>query len=249
MSFCRTTTVVEAHWSVLKRHYLVLHNRPRPDFVIYLIDPILIPKFYNDSQMLLDGSKIPKWWKDFRREWVSLSTREINGSDNTNSSLWCCTCPAFMRSRFLFCKHLIKDRPCPIYRDVIRARFPPFLQFRPDDGRHYTLLEPQELPASSTALVRRTWHLENDFLSPENEILSSTPTQSSSLADDMKSTLHWFLDHVKTISESDDGKRQLDYHNKTIFLRMSAYRNRVERNLRARIAPRTCEERDTLYLP
>ena len=40
--FTRTTMMVEGHWSLLKHHYLVLHNRPQPDFFMHIINQKIV---------------------------------------------------------------------------------------------------------------------------------------------------------------------------------------------------------------
>lgn len=55
--FARTTMFVESHWSILKRTFLKFHNRPRPDFLLFLFDRRLIPKFKSDYDMIVEGAK------------------------------------------------------------------------------------------------------------------------------------------------------------------------------------------------
>lgn len=46
--FARTKMHVEGHWSILKLHYLLSHNRPRIDFLVFVISTKLMPKFESD---------------------------------------------------------------------------------------------------------------------------------------------------------------------------------------------------------
>lgn len=55
------------------------------------------------------------WRKAFKKEWLRLSTRATAPPDefpyigyNPDPHRWHCSCPAFVRSRFLICKHLIQ---------------------------------------------------------------------------------------------------------------------------------------------
>ena len=45
--FSKTTMMIEAHWKVLKRDYLYRFNRPRLDYVIYIICEHLLPQQEN----------------------------------------------------------------------------------------------------------------------------------------------------------------------------------------------------------
>ncbi len=131
----------EAHWSVLKRHYLVMHNRPRVDFIIHLMETTLLSKFRNYYALLSAGVKMPRWWPAFKTEWRSLSERALNRNYNTSEQSWICSRPAFLNSRFMMCKHLINGKPIPEYRNLVRARHPPFLSFERREGRRYAELE------------------------------------------------------------------------------------------------------------
>jgi hypothetical protein len=55
------------------------------------------------------------WRKEFKREWKVLYACETSPQDeilytryNPDLHRWVCACPAFRRSRFLICKHLVK---------------------------------------------------------------------------------------------------------------------------------------------
>jgi hypothetical protein len=79
--------------------------------------------------------RIPAWRKAFKKEWKRCEVSPIsNPDDDTYDPLpyrWVCTCPAFVKSRFLVCKHLVqlvhqvparffqqvsRERSCPIWR-------------------------------------------------------------------------------------------------------------------------------------
>lgn len=84
----------------------------------------------------------------------------------------------------------------------------------------------------------------------EHTIRYRSPTRESRASvDDIYETLHWFTNHFKSLSDSSGGESQLDYLDGLIFPRLNAYRDNVEHNLRARRAPRTWGESDTLNLP
>ncbi|KAF8470332.1 hypothetical protein DFH94DRAFT_637732 [Russula ochroleuca] len=52
------------------------------------------------------------WHKQFKHEWKKLAatpiTMPLNNKYRPDAHKWVCTCPSFVRSRFLICKHLIQ---------------------------------------------------------------------------------------------------------------------------------------------
>ena len=54
--------MVEAHWSTIKRVYLVQFNRPRTDLLLFILDSKVHPKFDNDYNALRKGYKKGFWW-------------------------------------------------------------------------------------------------------------------------------------------------------------------------------------------
>lgn len=57
ISLSRITSMVEGHWLVFKRLYLLPYNRPQIDFLLYVIDSKLIQKFNCDFELLQLGQK------------------------------------------------------------------------------------------------------------------------------------------------------------------------------------------------
>ena len=45
IAFTRTTMTIEAHWSFVKRQHLVHNNRPRIDFVLYILEQRFCPRW------------------------------------------------------------------------------------------------------------------------------------------------------------------------------------------------------------
>ena len=130
LPIAKTTMMVEAHWSQLKRVYLLPHNRPRCDFLVYILSVKMLPKCAADFEMLCSGNKVPAWWRHFANEWSRLSATAPINEYKTNRLLWTCSCKGFMNSKVLLCKHLTYELSCPQYRDEIRSRSPPFLQIK-----------------------------------------------------------------------------------------------------------------------
>lgn len=50
---------------------------------------------------------VPRWYTDFKEDWLTCTKTMINNNYNTNIHNWTCTCVGYLLSRFLLCKHLI----------------------------------------------------------------------------------------------------------------------------------------------
>jgi len=75
------------------------------------------------------------WRKEFKKDWMKCKFTAIADPDDpkyaTDPNRWVCACPAFIRSRFLICKHLVQlVHPVSprFFIDVKRRRTTPFWQ-------------------------------------------------------------------------------------------------------------------------
>ena len=135
--------MIEAHWKVLKHDYLYRFNRPRLDYVIYVICEHLLPQQENRLLQLINGRQHPHWWEEFKREWKKTGQRNVSTNPEeryyTSEALWVCSCPNFLQSRFLLCKHLVTVAGgCSkrlIYNEIRRGRERPFISFVKDNYR------------------------------------------------------------------------------------------------------------------
>lgn len=132
----KSTMMIEAHWKVLKRKHLINNNRPRLDFLTYIIlekNCTFLLQTY--EQKVLQRRDFFQWERDFVVTWnkmyrmqgkliitttkiISLLTYDISiiiiyqVSDSdyaTDVNRWVCGCPTFYTNRFLLCKHLIQE--------------------------------------------------------------------------------------------------------------------------------------------
>ncbi|KAF5324409.1 hypothetical protein D9619_011185 [Psilocybe cf. subviscida] len=110
---------------------------PRCDLLVWILVSKLASTYYSKLTNLLTSTgryrELCSWRKDFKREWKKLEKRDItlpiNDAYRPNVRKWICTCPAFVTSRFLICKHLIQlvDRvPPKFFLEVKRHRSTPF---------------------------------------------------------------------------------------------------------------------------
>ena len=61
--------------------------------------------------------------------------------------------------------------------------------------------------------------------------------------------LRWAQDHIAELSETDAGTKQLQHIESNVLKRLRLYRDRVEKSMRSKEAPKTWEHADTLFLP
>lgn len=156
--------------------------------------------------------ELPCWRKQFKREWKKLAITPIimplNDKYRPDPHRWVCTCPAFVRSRFLICKHLIQAvEPVPptFFLQVKRNRTLPFWQ-------HPMLVPLEGTPlGSATNPTQNTPVSENDAErepgeetgdKDDDDIVDTGPT----LGTDNGSTFRErFTDNIATIRDFCDG--------------------------------------------
>lgn len=136
-------TMRKYSWRRIKHDFLHHFRIPRCDLLIWILVTKLAPSYYIKLDRLLVESgrfrELCSWRKPFKKEWRKLERKEItlpmNNAYRPNIERWTCTCPFFVTSRFLVCKHLVQSvhRVPPIFfLEVKRHRTVPF-------WRHKTL--------------------------------------------------------------------------------------------------------------
>jgi hypothetical protein len=108
-----TTMMVEAHWSLIKRHHLITSPRARLDRVIYILMEETVPQLLHKwHQALLRRRYVLPFEQDFLASWNKFA--DVGNIDvepyYVNVEKWLCSCPAYLSSRFLICKHLYHVR-------------------------------------------------------------------------------------------------------------------------------------------
>ena len=108
----KTNMMIEAHWKVLKHGYLYRFNRPRLDYLVWVVCCRVLPDQTARLRQLCLGRVTPSWFDDFKKEWKRLAEKPTTADDDERHAIdldrWVCSCPSFLRSRFLICKHLIQ---------------------------------------------------------------------------------------------------------------------------------------------
>jgi hypothetical protein len=124
-------------WRRIKRDFLHHFHKPRLDLLVWILITKLAPNYYRKLDLLLNDTgryrELPSWRKSFKREWKKLANTPIempiNPKYRPDIQRWVCTCPYFVTSRFLVCKHLVQSVgpvPATFYLQVRRNRTTPF---------------------------------------------------------------------------------------------------------------------------
>jgi hypothetical protein len=118
-----------------------------------------------------DYRDLCSWRKEFKKTWRKLETREItlpiNDVYRPNATKWTFTCPYFVTSRFLLCKHLIHRVhrvPTTFFKEVKGHRSVPF-------WRHASLkvLDDEELNEQCANLAAAEEDYDDDLPDDEEE--------------------------------------------------------------------------------
>ncbi|KAL3688896.1 hypothetical protein R1sor_015205 [Riccia sorocarpa] len=145
----RTTNLVESHWRKLKQDYSNCMNRPRLDKLVHLIATRFIRDMEVSLTQFLRGREFPVWWRKFKRTWRKLLIRDHSevGFYRTDLTRWSCSCPAFVKAKYLLCKHLVRGfveehrSRKPVYNETYRRFNPPFYVFgRKEDFFSWSVL-------------------------------------------------------------------------------------------------------------
>src|SRR6266702_6290817 len=124
-------------WRRVKEDYLHHFSFPRLDLLAWVLITKLAPTYYRKLEVMLNEigrfCELPKWRKDFKVEWKKAMrtpiTMPLNERYRPDVKRFVCTCPQFVVSRFLVCKHLVQ-RFHPVnprfFLQVSRNRSPPF---------------------------------------------------------------------------------------------------------------------------
>ena len=134
MPLAQTTMIMKSHWRVLKYKYKYNYNRPQLDRLTNIFVEQLVPDFdlmlthYNISQ------HFPSWWQAFKKDWDKAMSADIMPNINERYQVdldnWVCSCPAYVNSRYLLCKHLVAKKGkdfWPTFNETTRRHDYPFI--------------------------------------------------------------------------------------------------------------------------
>src|SRR6185312_4741817 len=173
----KTNMLVESHWKVIKHDYLYRFNRPRIDYVVFVLCEKVISAQITRLHQLANGRINPYWWENFKRTWKISATEDIaiNVDERyyVDINRWICSCPAFLYSHFLVCKHLVQtigEAPRQLlYSDFNRCTVYPFWSFKWKSGVDvdaHCIISENNLPIGATECANS--ENENIVLSQED---------------------------------------------------------------------------------
>ena len=121
----------------MKTSYLEHFHKPRLDLLVYTLVQKLAPLYYSKleltNNMVGCYRELAPWRKEFKAAWKRDLERDQNvdlhDKYRPDPQCWVCTCPHFVVSRFLICKHLVQSvRPVDpgFFFEVERNRTTPF---------------------------------------------------------------------------------------------------------------------------
>ena len=101
----------------MKEDYLHHFSLPRLDLLAWVLITKLTPTYYRKLDVMLNDigrfRELPAWRKDFKREWKKAMKKPItiplNERYRPDVKRFVCTCPHFVVSWFLLCKHLVQQ--------------------------------------------------------------------------------------------------------------------------------------------
>ncbi|KAG2128343.1 uncharacterized protein EDB93DRAFT_1243573 [Suillus bovinus] len=113
----KTTMIMESHWRRIKVDYLYHFSKPRIDLLAWILVTKLAPSYSKKLDHLLHDTgrfrELSSWRKSFKSEWQRALetpiTMPMNAKYRPDVGKWMCTCPHFVKSWFLVCKHLVQD--------------------------------------------------------------------------------------------------------------------------------------------
>lgn len=128
---------VSCSWRRVKGDYLHHFSLPRLDLLAWVLITKLAPTYYRKLEVMLNDigrfRELPKWRKDLKVHWIQAMktsiTIPLNERYRPNAQRFVCTCPQFVISRFLICKHLVQlFHPVDprFFLEVTRNRTTPF---------------------------------------------------------------------------------------------------------------------------
>lgn len=138
-----------------------------------------------------------------------------------------------MRNPFFFCKHLVCEQNCPVYRQLTSNSSPPFVLINPISNLQRANLNNEEVLRTDQDPLVIT---DNGLLSVPEPVSETVKTNADTIVDPL-SLFTWFNSHMTDLQSNGGGNALLEYIHRTFFARLSSYRNSVLQSLTRCRAP------------
>lgn len=244
VALTRTTMRVDDHWSFSRRCFLLQFNRLRADLLIHIIVRKLVPKMQNDFEAYKVGRRKPAWFKSFVLERKRCcNSKNCRFSYNTNGKIFICSYPAWQRAQFCLCKHLVDERPCPTYKELVILRCLSFIEIQLNSARAIANIDDKDVINLSQELS-----LQTDQTQPLKESSSSNVHEEQmSGAKEILGLTSWLEGLVQYISSVASRYAQLSHIHNRIITSLIGHKRDVERSMSRRIAPKTWSSSKTVF--
>src|ERR1700720_1640901 len=209
-------TIIDFSWRRIKHDFLHHFHKPHLDLLVWILVKKLIPHYERKLDLLLNNTRryheLPSWRKTFKREWKKLAKTPIEMPIKPKYQLdivqWVCTCPYFVTSCFLVCKHLVQSLgpiPATFYLQVKRNRTTPFWL--------HPILQPQGYHPTTVSGNDGDSLMEDDNPLNQNVRTEDSEDEEDSLIDtepglaagDQRSFCERFSNHINTIQDFCNG--------------------------------------------
>jgi hypothetical protein len=157
-------------WRRIKKDFLHHFPMPRIDLLVWILVTKLAPHYCRKLDHALNNHgryrELPSWRKEFKRDWKKAArtpaSELVDVKYKPDPWRWVCTCPHFVKSRFLICKHLVQlvqPVPAHFFLQVRRNGTTPFWSHenlipiipnpRPPIEGHQPVAQPEPLASES----------------------------------------------------------------------------------------------------
>ena len=170
-------------WCRIKKDFLHYFHKPHLNLLVWIHMTKLMLTYYQKLDLTTNVTgwycELSSWRKQFKHEWKKLAhtviTTPVNNKYRPDPVWWVCTCPLFVCSCFLICKHLVQAiQPVPpiFCLQVKRNHTVPF-------WKHPTLI-PHNLIPNNTA----TTQIPSEYKHQEAEDSEKSDKEGSNDEDD-----------------------------------------------------------------
>lgn len=203
-------TIINFSWWWIKHDFLHNFHKPCLDLLVWILVKKLVPHYERKLNLLLNNTgqycELPSWHKAFKCEWKKLAKTPIEMPINLkywpDIVQWVCTCPYFVTSCFLVCKHLVQSLgpiPTTFYLQVKGNWTTPFwlhLILQPQ-GYHPTVVSGND--GGSLMVDNNTLNQNIRTEDSEDEEDSLIDMEPGLAARDQRSFCKQFSNHISTI--------------------------------------------------